>query len=300
MLTCANSRLALVLYTLQHQELGFHLRGAAHHPLGADADDAARTNRDPHLERLGLSCFVDQQPVAFANFIITDFGESHYISGPEPNHSDDGSSAWAAGFPHDAWRDLMKPYIAAYKSGSTTPIVDQERVVYWYRPTPKDTKCTNDQIGLPRGVELLADVVFASTMLTQPATLTVTSGNQAPQSITVPAGINTFNFTIGVGNQQFAVSRNGKTLFGGTAGLPIKDSCVTYNYNAYVGKFPTDGGTTPPPPQSSTATTSSKTSTSSTTLKTTTSSSSSSKPVTSSTTTTTSQAPTTSPGGDRK
>lgn len=191
----------------------------------------------------------------------------------------------------------MKPYIAAYKSGSTSPIVDQERVVYWYRPTPKDTKCSNDSLGLPRGVEMLADVVFASTMLTQPATLTVTSGNQAPQSISVPAGIHTFNFTMGVGDQKFAVSRDGKTLFGGTAGLAIKDSCVTYNYNAFVGKFPTEGGSTPPPPHSTTTTTTSKVSTSPTTLKTTTSSS---KPV-ATTTTTSSQAPTTSPGGgDRK
>jgi glucan endo-1,3-alpha-glucosidase len=38
-----------------------------------------------------------------------DFGESHYICPAEPNHSDDGSSQWANGMPHDGWRIIMKP-----------------------------------------------------------------------------------------------------------------------------------------------------------------------------------------------
>lgn len=199
----------------------------------------------------------------------------------------------------------MKPYILAYKSGASTPTVDSERVVYWYRPTPKDTRCSNDNVGLPRGVELLEDVVFASTMLTQPGQLTVTSGNRGPVTIDVPAGIHTFNFTMGVGDQKFSVSRNGQTLFGGTGGLQIKDSCVTYNYNAYVGSFPSSGGGTPPPPVSSppasssnspppASSTSSKPSSTSTTLKTTTT------PKPSSTTTSVTPPPTSSPSSGGK
>ncbi|KAJ7177411.1 glycoside hydrolase [Mycena crocata] len=131
-----------------------------------------------------------------------DFGESHYISGSQPHHTDDGSSQWAAGFPHDAWRRIMKPYITAYKAGASQPTVDA------------DGLCSNDTLPAPNGINLLADVVFATTMLTAPATLTVTSGPQPPVSVNVTAGIVTSNFTMG-----------------------IASACTTYNFNAYVGGF---------------------------------------------------------------
>ncbi|KAJ3498334.1 hypothetical protein NLG97_g1206 [Lecanicillium saksenae] len=166
-----------------------------------------------------------------------DFGESHYISGHEPHHSDDGSSEWAADFPHDAWRSLMKPYIAAYKSGAVSPTATHDELVYWYRPVPKGIQCTNDKIGRPRGVELFDDVVFASAILTEPAELTVTSGNQPPVTVSVPAGIHTFNFTMGVGEQKFSVTRGGTTILGGSGGKQIQQFCETYNFNAYVGAF---------------------------------------------------------------
>ncbi|KAJ7175144.1 glycosyl hydrolase family 71-domain-containing protein [Mycena crocata] len=111
-----------------------------------------------------------------------DFGESHYISGSQPHHSDDGPSQWAAGFPHDAWRRIMKPYIAAYKAGALQFTVNADGLVYWYRTTLKDDKCSKDTLPAPNGINLLADVVFATTMLTAPATLTVTSGSQPPVS----------------------------------------------------------------------------------------------------------------------
>lgn len=218
-------------------------------------------------------------------------------SGPEPNHSDDGSSKWAADFPHDAWRDLMKPYIAAYKSGASAPVVEAEELVYWYRPSPKGASCTGDNLGIPTGANLMEDVVFASTMLTAPAELTVTSGNQAPKTITVPAGINTFNFTMGVGSQTFSVSRGGQVILGGRGGRDISSSCVIYNFNAYVGSF--KSGSKPPtgsptsqipsstPSSSSKPTSAPPTSAPPTTMKTTTPSSSAAPP-------------TSSPGGDRK
>lgn len=131
----------------------------------------------------------------------------------------------------------MKPYIAAYKSGASSPTVDKDELVYWYRTIPKGVKCTNDPLGQPRGVDLFDDVVFASAMLTQPADLTVTSGSQPPVTVSVPAGIHTFNFTMGLGEQKFSLSRGGAQFLGGSGGKPIADSCVTYNFNAYVGSF---------------------------------------------------------------
>ncbi|KAJ7133904.1 glycoside hydrolase [Mycena crocata] len=141
------------------------------------------------------------------------FGESHYISGSEPHHSD-CSSQWVAGFPHDAWHRIMKPYITAYQAGASQPTVDADRLVYWYRPTPKDVKCSKDTLPAPNGINLLADVVFATTMLTAPATLTVTSGSQPPVSVNVTAGIAASNFTMGVDTQTFTLSRNGARILG--------------------------------------------------------------------------------------
>ncbi|KAL9488233.1 hypothetical protein ACSS6W_000510 [Trichoderma asperelloides] len=155
----------------------------------------------------------------------------------QPNHSDDGSSQWAKGFPHDAWRDIYKPYIAAYKAGASSPTVSADEIVYWYRTTPHGTQCSNDSLGIPRGAELMHDLVFVSTLLTQPAQLTVTSGNVAPITVNADAGIHVFNFTMGVGKQSFSVSRGGKQILGGQSAKDITNSCQTYNFNAYVGKF---------------------------------------------------------------
>lgn len=132
----------------------------------------------------------------------------------------------------------MAPYIAAYKAGASTPIVSSDRLVYWYRPTPKGVTCSGDSLGRPNGVNYFSDVVFASVMLTAPATLTVTSGGQAPQTVNAAAGIHTFNFTMGLGQQKFSVSRGGKQILGGSGGLAVTNSCTNYNYNVYVGSFP--------------------------------------------------------------
>ncbi|KAF7296935.1 hypothetical protein MIND_00925600 [Mycena indigotica] len=181
--------------------------------------------------------------------IITwnDFGESHYISDSEPTHSDDGSSAWATGYPHAGWRIIMKAYIAAYKSGASDAVITDEQVVYWYRGFPKNTPCSGDTLGVPNGVNFFSDSIFITTLLKSPATLTVTSGSFAPVTINVPAGVTTSSVNMGIGSQKFSISRNGVQVASGTGGLDVKNTCTgVYNYNAYVGNFavgPGGGGT---------------------------------------------------------
>ncbi|KZV99064.1 hypothetical protein EXIGLDRAFT_726537 [Exidia glandulosa HHB12029] len=191
---------------------------------------------------------LDLKPALIEIITWNDFGESHYISGPEPNHDDDGSSEWAAGFPHDGWRSIMKVYIEAYKAGAAAPTVKEDELVYWYRPTPKDVKCTNDTLAAPNGIEYIQDLIFVTTMLTEAGSLTVTSGTQAPVTVNVDAGVVTTNFTMGVGKQSFSVTRGGATILGGDGGLDIKDSCEKYNFNAYVGSFGGSGSSSPAPP----------------------------------------------------
>ncbi|TGO22814.1 hypothetical protein BPAE_0154g00250 [Botrytis paeoniae] len=194
------------------------------------------------------------QPALIEIISWNDFGESHYISPAEPNHKDDGSSQWADGFPHDGWRIISKPYIAAYKAGVSTPTVTEDQLVYWYRPTPKGITCTNDTLGPPNGREMLADDIFVTTLLTKPATLVVTSGDKTPVSIDVPAGIVTTNFTMGVGNQYFMVTRKGNLILNGYGGLNIADKCEKYNFNAYVGSLNGTSDDGPPPPTTTTST----------------------------------------------
>lgn len=131
----------------------------------------------------------------------------------------------------------MKPYIEAYKAGASAPVVESDQLVYWYRPHLKDAVCTSDTLGVPRGRELVADVVFVATMLTEPGELTVTSGSQPPVTVTVEAGIHTSNFTMGVGQQEFTLSRGGSVVFGGVSEKEISGSCETFNFNPYVGSF---------------------------------------------------------------
>ncbi|KAL4871081.1 hypothetical protein BDV12DRAFT_206924 [Aspergillus spectabilis] len=188
----------------------------------------------PHLRWQQM---LDMQPELIEIISWNDYGESHYIGPYSEAHSDDGSAQWTKDFPHDAWRILAKPYIAAYKAGESIPYVESDQLVYWYRPTPKNVRCSKDPLGPPNGVNLLADSVFVTTLLTEPATLTVTSGNGEPVSVDVDAGIITTSFPMGVGVQSFFVSRNGEDIFGGEGGLDIQDHCEYYNFNVYVGSF---------------------------------------------------------------
>ncbi|CAI7663094.1 unnamed protein product [Penicillium manginii] len=190
-----------------------------------------------NLPTLRWEQMLSMQPDLIEIISWNDYGESHYIGPYSGHHSDDGSSQWAAGMPHDGWRDLYQPYIAAYKAGANAPTVDEEKIVYWYRPTPKSIICTGDPLPAPNGIGMLSDSVFVTTMLKSPANLTVISGSNEPAILPVPAGIVTSNVTMGVGNQSFTVTRVGQTLLSGKGGLAIEENCTKYNFNVYVGKI---------------------------------------------------------------
>ncbi|KAF7972830.1 hypothetical protein HWV62_16928 [Athelia sp. TMB] len=184
---------------------------------------------------------VLQLAPAFVEIVTwNDFGESHYIG---PLHPDDpevyaggatGAVQWVTGMPHDAWRDVAAPYIAAYKAGAAAPTVTTEELVYYYRPTPKGATCT-DAVPQPTGYEDDDDLVFVIAMTTSDATVEITSGSNAVVSIDVPAGITTVSAPMAVGSQTFALTRGGATVMTGTGGLQVSDSCTVYNFNAYTG-----------------------------------------------------------------
>ncbi|GCB17729.1 mutanase Pc12g07500 [Aspergillus awamori] len=185
-----------------------------------------------------------------------DYGESHYIAPLASPHTDDGASKWVMDMPHDGWLQMSKPFIAAYKNGDKSPdkYITEEKLIYWYRPTPRNINCDSTDTtmdgspnnssgnffrGRPNGWESLQDAVFVVSLLKSPGTIQVASG-QNSQKFDAPAGASAFTVPMGVGQQKFALVRDGKTVLSDTSLKDIVNTCICgiYNFNAYVGTVP--------------------------------------------------------------
>lgn len=152
--------------------------------------------------------------------------------------------------PHDGWLEISKPFIAAFKDGATSPdkYINDETLVYWYRPAPRDVNCDatdtcmvpanngsgNYFLGRPDGWQSMQDSVFVVTLLKTPASVEVNSGGSVYQ-YDAPAGAHAQAIPMNVGVQAFSMSRNGKTVQSGVSLKPIINGCVCglYNFNAY-------------------------------------------------------------------
>ncbi|PLB45533.1 alpha-1,3-glucanase/mutanase [Aspergillus steynii IBT 23096] len=187
-----------------------------------------------------------------------DYGESHYIGPLASPHTDDGASKWVMDMPHGGWLEMSKPFIAAYKAGdkNVNNYIKDEKLVYWYRPTPRDLNCDatdstmqgnpnnasgNFFRGRPNGWETMKDEVFVVSLLKSPATVEVTSG-QTNRKFEAPAGASAFAVPMGVGEQKFSFARDGKVVQGATSLKKIVNSCICglYNFNPYVGVVPAE------------------------------------------------------------
>ncbi|KAK7715095.1 hypothetical protein SLS64_003792 [Diaporthe eres] len=185
--------------------------------------------------------------------IITwnDYGESHYIAPLSSQHEDDGASKWVNDMPHDGWRDLARPFIAAYKAGSKSvnEYIKDDKIIYWYRPTPRTVNCdstdntmkagNNDSgnyfNGKPNGWEDMQDSVFVVSLLKSAGSIDVTSGKNT-KTFNAPAGASSFKIDMGVGQQKFSLTRDSKQVLSGTSRKDITETCPCglYNFNACV------------------------------------------------------------------
>ncbi|KAL7905229.1 carbohydrate-binding module family 24 protein [Trichoderma velutinum] len=185
-----------------------------------------------------------------------DYGESHYVGPLKSKHFDDGNSKWVNDMPHDGFLDLSKPFIAAYKNRDTdiSKYVQNEQLVYWYRRNLKALDCDatdttsgrpanngsgNYFEGRPDGWQTMDDTVYVAALLKSAGSVTVTSGGTT-QTFQGNAGANLFQIPASLGQQKFALSRNGQTVFSGTSLMDITNvcSCGIYNFNPYVGTIP--------------------------------------------------------------
>ena len=164
--------------------------------------------------------------------IITwnDYGESHYIGSDSDTskHSDDGSGVYTNGMPHGGWLEMAVPYIAAYKAGAKEITVSEDKLVYWYRRSPK-AAC-----GAYDGIDTLQDAVFVVALLQTAGTVSITSGGNT-QEFAAPAGASAHQLDMGIGKQTFALKRDGVEVFSGTGSLEISNNCSPVNLNAFVG-----------------------------------------------------------------
>ncbi|KAI9369142.1 glycoside hydrolase [Aspergillus egyptiacus] len=188
-----------------------------------------------------------------------DYGESHYIGPLSSPHTDDGASKWVMDMPHTGWLEMSRPFIAAYKAGDSSPDahITTEKLIYWYRPTPRDINCDETDTtttdgngspdnstgnffrGRPDGWETLRDEVFVVSLLNAAGTVEVVSGGNE-RKFEAPAGASAFAVEMGVGKQRFALVRDGEMVMGETSLKDVVEECVCgiYNFNAYVGVVP--------------------------------------------------------------
>ncbi|KAJ7636329.1 glycosyl hydrolase family 71-domain-containing protein [Roridomyces roridus] len=182
-----------------------------------------------------------------------DYGESHYVGPLSSKHQDDGASKWVNDMPHNGWLDMAKPFIAAYKAGALSPnsFITSDQIIYWYRPTLSTLNCDatdttantpanngsgNYFEGRPDGWQTMQDAVFVVMLLTSAGTLTVNSGGQT-HTFNAPAGASSFTVPMAVGQQSFALARNGVNVLAANSLKDISNVCPCglYNFNPYVG-----------------------------------------------------------------
>jgi hypothetical protein len=151
---------------------------------------------------------------------------------------------------------MSRPFIAAYKAkaSSADNFINDEKLIYWYRPTHKSVNCDatdttmqgspnnssgNFFRGSPDGADSMEDSIFVVSLLKSAASLTVQSGDNS-QEIQLSTGISAYSVPMGVGKQKFTLTRGGKMILSGTSLKDISDTCVCgiYNFNAYVGMLP--------------------------------------------------------------
>ncbi|KAK1226629.1 hypothetical protein PQX77_010387 [Marasmius sp. AFHP31] len=195
------------------------------------------------------------QPTFVEIVTWNDYGESHYIGPLSAKHTDDGASKWVNDMPHTGWSDLSKPFIAAYKAGSTSvqPFITDEKIIYWYRITPKSLNCDSTDTtmgpgnnstgdffnGRPNGFDTMADNIFVVSLLKSAGTVTVNSGGTL-YTFNAPAGSSAFAVPFKVGSQRFALVRGGNQVMAETSLKVVQNTCPCglYNFNAYVGTVP--------------------------------------------------------------
>ncbi|VDC00768.1 unnamed protein product [Peniophora sp. CBMAI 1063] len=187
---------------------------------------------DAHLYPTRLSTLVSNCDTIDMIQLLTwnDYGESSYlgpIAGAQPN-----SQAWVDGFEHTGWLSLTAYYAQAFKAGSY-PEVKNDTVWMWSRPHVKDAVAGGDGVGRPDNADLLGDTLWAVSLLSSPAQVTLSTSPTNTRTFNVDEGISMLSIDIYAGDTMRAqVVRGGETTVDVNPEFTFQGAAGTYNFNA--------------------------------------------------------------------
>lgn len=194
------------------------------------------------MDNAWRSIVTRQKPEMVEIVTWDDFSESTFI---QPTPIPLTKTAGLPSEPHAGYYELLKYYIAWYRSG-VQPKITGDGMFFFYRIEPKDAQiagdssaCTLGPIAKNKLLGKIEDVIYVTTALTQPGKLVVDSGG-TEKSYDVPAGLNTLDVPFAPGPQKFTLWR-GTSKLAEAAGTDILAKPTTENFNVYGGYALADG-----------------------------------------------------------
>ncbi|KAI0833775.1 glycoside hydrolase [Trametes gibbosa] len=164
--------------------------------------------------------------------IITwnDSGESHFVGNifPEPIAGSPAIQAYADGFDHTAWQNVLAPFIVAYKNSKTSAAdvvpFGAFAGAFWYRPLLLTAQCPNDSLGKPDGAQNAVDELSFAVLLpadSSGVTVRVLSGGTVTATLPTTPGLNAATVPIRLGSQRVELVAADGNIIG--AGVGTKD-----------------------------------------------------------------------------
>lgn len=156
---------------------------------------------------------------------------------------------------HAPWRDVAEYYISWYKTGTQPTITvriaielgypfaevlsiaqQEDKVIFWYRPNPKATVCSNGSP--PRNSDFPGDAVFALAMVTSDADISLDIGSSHAEFTATGNAITMGSVPFPVEDSQIPyiqIIRDGTQVKAGYGSSYVEQSCTDYNFNPFVG-----------------------------------------------------------------
>ena len=162
-----------------------------------------------------------------------DWGEASYIGPANPAKEDEDSGCYWSYYDHSAFLKMTKYFTKAFHAGETSVTVDktEEDVFMFYRTQPALTNGVDKTLPVPEYASYMHDDVFVVSFLNEPASISLTSGDNSPSTYTAPAGVSKNALTFALGNQTLCAEREGGSFSVNKTGPAISGQWKDYNGN---------------------------------------------------------------------
>ncbi|KAI0092244.1 glycoside hydrolase [Irpex rosettiformis] len=153
-------------------------------------------------------------------------GESHYIADLNPNINI-GNATYVDGQDHAPWRKVAQYYNSWYKTGTQPTITN-----------PKSAVCAGGITSAPRNANFPADEVFALTMVTSDAMITLDISSSHSEFTAHSNQVSMGSVPFPVEDSQIPyiqIPRNSVKVKDGYGSIFVEKTCTEYNFNPFVG-----------------------------------------------------------------